>query len=404
MRVGLIVFWVALAVGAVAGPGSTAVWLSGMAIPVVGVGFLWGSGNALWLALLSLGIGLLILLFRPTEGWVLCGPWLAFLLIPWLLASKEREFKNWSEETSSEAEGVQRRIQGLQAQRQDLQERVGVLERAIHEISELYQLSKEFLATLECEEALQIAEQALGEWMPMSSAGEKAATMGKVRGFVERGDVSVERLIQAMPLAGTDFAARDRWGIASGQLALGLQRIGLYRKVQESATRDGLTGLLVRRVFNERLAEEVERAARRQSTVAFLMVDLDRFKQVNDTYGHLVGDVVLREVARLIRGSVREMDLVGRYGGEEFGILLPEAGYPLALQISDRIRKAIEGASIRAYDETIRMTVSLGVALCPKDAAAAQQLVEQADEAMYRAKSLGRNRTVAASDEGGVAR
>lgn len=403
MRLWLILFWAALAAGAVAGPGHPTIWLSGMAIPVAGAGFLWGSAHSFRVALLSLGVGLLILLFRQGQAWILLGPWLAFLLIPWLIASRERQFRERSEAGASEAANLRRRAQELQEQQQDLQGRISVLEQAIHEISDLYRLSKEFLGTLDSEEALGIAEGALEEWMPVSSQAERAAYLGKVRGFVDEGDVSVERLIQVMPLSGTDFAARERWGIASGQLALGLQRIGLYRQVQESATRDGLTGLLVRRVFTQRLAEEVDRASRRQTTLGFLMVDLDRFKLVNDAYGHLVGDVVLREVARLIRGSVREMDLVGRYGGEEFGILLPDAGYPLALQIADRIRRTVEGCAIRAYDETIRTTVSVGVALYPKDASVPQQLLEQGDQAMYRAKSLGRNRTVAASDEGGSA-
>ena len=184
--------------------------------------------------------------------------------------------------------------------------------------------------------------------------------------------------------------------MACGQLALGLQRIALYRRIQNSATHDGLTGLLTRRSFLERLTEETERTLRRSDSAAFLMVDLDRFKLVNDTYGHLVGDVVLREVSRIIRRSVREVDVVGRYGGEEFGVLLPGANEPLGLQIAERVRRAIAICLIRAYDETVRITVSVGIALCPQHAAAAEQLVEQADQAMYQAKFLGRDRVVLA--------
>jgi len=166
--------------------------------------------------------------------------------------------------------------------------------------------------------------------------------------------------------------------------------------VQESATHDGLTGVLVRRTFLERFREEVERALARSAPMVFLMVDLDHFKQVNDTYGHLVGDVVLREIAALIRGSVREMDLVGRVGGEEFGVVLPEAGMDLGTQIAERIRRTIEAAPIRAYDEEIHITVSVGVALCPGQARNPGELIEKADQAMYQAKGMGRNRTVSA--------
>ncbi len=270
-------------------------------------------------------------------------------------------------------------------------------EQAIQGISELYELSKRFLGTLDVDQVLQMTDEAFIRWLPHVKASEREIYLKTVRSLMDQGEVSVEALASRLPLASTDIGSRERWGIVGGQLALGLRRVSLYHQVQEMAIQDGLTGLFVRRYFLERLEEEVARAHRRQTSLAFLMVDLDHFKRINDTYGHLVGDRVLREVSHLIRRSVREMDLVGRYGGEEFGVALPEADRALGIQIADRIREAVQAAPIAAYDEKMRLTVSIGVALCPKDAKTAEELIESSDRAMYEAKGMGRNRTVAVS-------
>ena len=333
---------------------------------------------------------------RGVMVWRLAGAATAFIAVALLCLRKERKFCARFRQEGERAQDLERQagLQEIEKERRRLS--IQAREESIGEIGELYQLSMRFLATLDWEQARQITEEALVRWIPALRGEERTRYLQQIRALVEQGQVSVEALIQSMPLAGTDFQARDRWAIVSGQLALGLQRVALYRQVQESATHDGLTGLLVRRTFRERLKEEAERSVRRSAPMTFLMVDLDRFKQVNDTYGHLVGDVVLREVANLIRGSVREMDLVGRYGGEEFGVLLPEADRDLGFQIAERIRRTIESAPIRAYDEEIHMTVSVGAALCPALTSDAEELVEKADQAMYRAKETGRNKTVVA--------
>lgn len=183
----------------------------------------------------------------------------------------------------------------------------------------------------------------------------------------------------------------ERCGILVSQFALAVRRIRLYERVQELAIRDGLTGVFVRRHFLARLQEEVARAARHGLPLTFLMVDLDQFKRVNDTYGHLVGDAVLRELAALLRTQVRDVDLVGRYGGEEFGVGLLDTGSDAARVVAERIRQAIGTATFRVYDERLAMTVSIGVAAFPQDATDAAELVEHADAAMYEAKQAGRN-------------
>lgn len=376
-------------------PAESAHWLSALTLAVAEAALRWRitAAWAMWgVAVLA---GLLSLALGAPAGWV-WGSWGGGLLTAWLLTRRVGRFKSemshW-EDALREAEDRQTAMEKEQEGRRALlRER----EAAIQEMTGMYQLSRQFLGTLEADEGLRITREFLGKAIPSLGEADLEGHLRAIREMVNRGEVSAEALIQAIPLRGTAYPDRERWSILSNQLALGLQRISLYQQVQESATHDGLTGLMVRRYFKERLAGEVEGALRRGGTIAFLMVDLDRFKGVNDTYGHLVGDVVLREIARIIRSSVREMDLVGRYGGEEFAVALPDASEEVGMQIAERIRTAVENARIRAYDEEIRITVSVGLSLCPRRAGTADQLVDEADRAMYRAKGLGRNRTVVA--------
>ena len=141
----------------------------------------------------------------------------------------------------------------------------------------------------------------------------------------------------------------------------------------------------------ERLEEEMKRSKRYGFNFAFLMVDIDNFKKCNDTCGHLVGDVVLRDVGRIIKEHVREIDLVGRFGGEEFSLVLPETGRDGALMAAERLRKNVELNVFKAYDEKLKLTVSVGVAIYPQDSDNTKDLVDKADEAMYDAKKSGKN-------------
>jgi diguanylate cyclase (GGDEF)-like protein len=122
------------------------------------------------------------------------------------------------------------------------------------------------------------------------------------------------------------------------------------------------------------------------------MIDVDHFKGFNDKYGHLVGDAILREVARAIKENTRQIDLVARYGGEEFCVLMPETNRVKGYLAAERIRRSLEQRDIIAYDEKLRASVSIGLATFPLDARYVQPLIERADEALYRAKAEGRNR------------
>lgn len=183
----------------------------------------------------------------------------------------------------------------------------------------------------------------------------------------------------------------DRFIIVAMQFALEIKKVLLYETVEALAITDSLTQLYTRRYFFERLNEELNRSKKHGLKFTFLMIDIDDFKKCNDTHGHLVGDVVLRDVSRLIKENVREIDLVARYGGEEFSVILPETDKKGAMLVAERIRKKIEENVFKAYDETLKINISAGLAAYPEDADDAQDMVEKADKALYSAKSSGKN-------------
>ena len=213
----------------------------------------------------------------------------------------------------------------------------------------------------------------------------------------QEGIVAVPLLVKnelngCLVLKGCPSAQEESLSIVASQFAPAIQKVKLYEKIQELAITDGLTRVSSRRYFLERFQEELARSKRYQLSLAFLMADIDHFKEHNDRCGHLVGDVVLREVASLIKTSVREIDLVGRYGGEEFAIVLPDTSLEGALQVAERIRSSVEGHPFAAYDEVLRVTLSLGVGVFPENGEEAMGLIDVADSALYHAKRSGRNR------------
>ncbi len=163
--------------------------------------------------------------------------------------------------------------------------------------------------------------------------------------------------------------------------------------LRELSARDPLTGLYNHREFYSLLQMELERSRRYRHPLALLMLDLDFFKQVNDTYGHMAGDEVLCAVAALMRHELRLVDHVARYGGEEFAAILPETAADEALAIARRIRQSVAARPLAVTGTGgVALTVSIGVALFPDDADSDAALVRQADQALYRAKAEGRNR------------
>ncbi|MEB3198510.1 MAG: sensor domain-containing diguanylate cyclase [Candidatus Sericytochromatia bacterium] len=170
-------------------------------------------------------------------------------------------------------------------------------------------------------------------------------------------------------------------------------------RLYELATTDGLTRLYIRRHFEHRLAEELRRAERYGTPLSVLIMDIDHFKRFNDTYGHQTGDEVLKAVARTIRASVRDVDVPGRYGGEELLVLMPETDMSGALAMAERVREAIAGCRVSGPGgEALHVTVSVGVATWPRHARTATALLEAADRALYRSKASGRNCSHVADD------
>lgn len=184
--------------------------------------------------------------------------------------------------------------------------------------------------------------------------------------------------------------------VFAGQAALALANARLFAELQRLATTDPLTGVHNVRRFFELAKVEFDRSLRYRSPLSAIMLDLDRFKLVNDTFGHAAGDEALRMVAAYSRNTLRSMDIFGRYGGEEFVILLPETRLDAAVVVAERLRQQIESAILDTDEGLIRVTISLGVAELDQETPRVETLVRRADQALYRAKQAGRNRTEAA--------
>ena len=187
-------------------------------------------------------------------------------------------------------------------------------------------------------------------------------------------------------------------GRFAAEISFALKRVILFRQVEWLSLTDGLTGLWRRSALDEKIREELRRAAAFKTTLGFMIADIDHFKRLNDAYGHQFGDAVLRRVAQLLKEGVYETDFVGRYGGEEFGIVLPRADSAGLLRKAETIRARIEAENFSQGLEKVRLTVSIGIAHFPRDGRASGELVGRADAALYAAKEGGRNRVVDAGN------
>jgi diguanylate cyclase (GGDEF)-like protein len=192
-------------------------------------------------------------------------------------------------------------------------------------------------------------------------------------------------------------------GAASALLGVSVRSVHLLQEVRESTLRDPLTGCVNRAHAIEVVSSELVRARRSRLPVSLIMFDLDRFKAINDRYGHLCGDAVLAEVGAKMRASLRASDLKCRYGGEEFLILLPETPLEGAHRAAETLRREMSELEIRWNDRVIRVTSSFGVACARPNEIDPTPLVARADEALYRAKREGRNRVRVADEPAGPA-
>jgi diguanylate cyclase (GGDEF)-like protein len=213
-----------------------------------------------------------------------------------------------------------------------------------------------------------------------------------------------EDLVEGLESGADDYLTKPfdaqelRVRLRTGRRILDLESdlVAAREALREQATRDPLTWVWNRYAILEILGRELDRASRERIPVSILMADLDHFKQVNDRYGHLAGDAVLRDSARRMQSAVRTYDSIGRIGGEEFLLVLPGIGLAAATQLGERLRSAVAELVMKTATDTIRVTVSMGAATVqPGGSVPPETLIEAADQALYRAKLSGRNRVVA---------
>lgn len=229
---------------------------------------------------------------------------------------------------------------------------------------------------------------ALGQELQEPGVAEAGGTMLLP---LEREGVGVQGLVLllAVPLA-PDRDARDTLAILTSQAALALENTRLHERALAQASEDGLTGLLNHKAFQLRLEEEVARAARSNRPLALLMVDLDNFGTINNTFGHQTGDATLKAVAAVLRESERASDVPARYGGDEFAVILPETNAAEAAALAQRICTALASVRLVEGTGTVRLGASVGIAALPDHARTREELVRAADHAQYAAKRAGK--------------
>lgn len=297
-------------------------------------------------------------------------------------------------------QGVEANCQALGKQHESILKEARELERQNNTVSknvrnlvELYEITKNLTKSLDLEEIFAIFRQLLKDKTSVQDCrllrpGEDLTALENYGIFPLKTE---NELIGHICIKGLHTQDWDKFYILLNQFTLVLKRVGLYAKIEELSITDSLTGLYLRRFFQERMDEEISRSKKYGLEFGLLMLDLDNFKSYNDRYGHLVGDVLLSAVAGVIRDNTRQIDIAARYGGEEFSIILPDVSREEADFIGVRLCKAVASEKIHAYDETLRMTVSIGGSFFPRDATETQLLIDKADRALYKAKQSGKN-------------
>jgi len=290
---------------------------------------------------------------------------------------------------------LQAELNRFEEAKKALKEENQLLSRQFDDTLALYELTKDICGSLDEEKVFAIFKQDL----------KKHISIGDCRYIKDSSDLIKYKDYAILPLElETDQIAgylavdrvletdKEKFAILAQQFLIGLRRVLLYQKVQGLTITDTLTDVYCRRYFLERFSEELRRSKKNKLSLAFLMIDIDNFKQFNDRYGHLVGDAILRQVSKTIRAMVRQIDFIGRYGGEEISVVLAETNREQASYAAERIRQAIAEEVIKVYDEELKVTASMGVATFPDNASTLKDLIEMGDQALYLAKETGKNK------------
>ncbi|HOD12828.1 MAG TPA: diguanylate cyclase [Candidatus Omnitrophota bacterium] len=292
---------------------------------------------------------------------------------------------------------IRKDLEDLLRQRSDLVKQKDLMSRKADQLFTLYDMTKEIVRKSNEQEAFEVFRTALKanvrfqDCRLVHAEGDRRKQMMSPTEYLIFPIRGHHHVLGYIGIKGLEDDEKDKFVILAQQFALALQRVKLHQEVEQSAITDSLTGAHTRRYLMERLEEEIARSKARQMALSLLMVDVDYFKSFNDKYGHLVGDQILRSISLLIQENTREIDYIGRYGGEEFCVVLPDTDSEGGLFVAERIRKSIEESDIHAYDTRLKVTVSIGIASIPKDTDNALELIDKADWALYRSKKRGRN-------------
>ena len=271
-----------------------------------------------------------------------------------------------------------------------------LLEKKAEDIIALYELSRSLCKFLDEDKIFNFFKEEINKYLKIENCDfvkeQKPSSLDKkIEALVLPIKVD-NKILRYLIALGVLESEKDKFYILSQQFILAIKRAILYSQVEAMAITDGLTAVSSRRYFLERLQEELVRSENFKYNFALLMADIDHFKSYNDRYGHLVGDAILKELARVIKKNLRQIDLIGRYGGEEFCIVLAETTKEQAKIIAERLRQEIAKNPIKVYDEELKITISIGVSTFPTDAKTEYSLIDKADRALYWAKQNGRNR------------
>lgn len=289
---------------------------------------------------------------------------------------------------------VKKDLESLSQENISIKQSNRTLEKNAEDIIGLYDITKDICKTMDTDKVFDFFKEEAGRYVRLKDCRllKADADLTPYQGhaiFPLRVDsLSAGYLVTE----GIEEEDKDKFHILQQQLLLGMKRALLYQQVQELAITDTLTHTYSRRYCLDKFMEEIERSKRYNYSFSCLMVDIDHFKDCNDQYGHLVGDIVLAEVSRAIKDNIRQVDLISRYGGEEFLILLAETDKEDALFVAERIRRDIAQKEVKAYDEVLRVTISIGISVFPLHAQDMQRLIKDADDSLYLAKQAGRNR------------
>ncbi len=386
---------------------------------------------------LSTGLGIVLLFIPPfSYSWVTMTGALTLLGAAALLPFYYDWSRRWEKEKFEQRREPQtKRFYQLQSSVMQLKEDRKNLEAEIEKISQLYVLGRELVEHMEAAEVVEHLQRILlnrpgiksvsiflwdkSNWKPLSfsqsSHQQEWMDFIKEQQFLCRGTqcsilisprwleneavvfwpvrLEKELLAGIILTADTDAAPRyvEEGNIFIPQIALGMKRTQLFGEVKERSRLDGLTGLYRRSYFLERLQTEIKRAERYKAAFSLLMIDIDHFKKVNDTRGHVTGDEVLRGLAKIFTECVRDGDMLGRYGGEEFVAFLYMSPRQEAQEIAHRIGKTVAEYRFASDSAEFSITVSVGISHYPADGTNAEELLSAADQALYWVKTHGRN-------------